>query len=126
MNHNANFASQSNTQSIGYKQLVETIAALSTDLVEMTDRADGLDPAEEHTISVAEYAAELIKLGKEVTQRDRIRLGQVGGAQGTLAGRPPVVVERIVSAKFGLRKKVMVKLHARTSLDRGAHVIGLI
>ena len=55
---NTNSYTSQATQSLGYKQLVETIAALSSDLVEMTVRADGLDPSEDHTMSVAEYVDE--------------------------------------------------------------------
>ena len=107
------------------KQLIETIAAMSYDLAEKNEQALGLDPLATHCLSVAEYADGLVQKGIKITLGDRIRMGQAAGIQGTLAGRPAVLVERVVNTKCGLRKKVMVKLHAPESLVRAATALGL-
>ena len=108
------------------KQLIEAIASLSTDLAAKNIQAEGMDPTDEHCLSVSDYSADLIRKGIKLTQGDRIRLGQAAAMQGHLAGRPAVVVERVVDLRCGLRKRVMVKLHAPASLNRAASCIGLI
>lgn len=126
INTSSAFSSTQSTLLITNKQLIEAIASMSTDLAAKNIQAEGLDPADEHCLSVSDYADDLIRRGIKLTQGDRIRLGQAAAMQGHLAGRLAVVVERVVNLKCGLRKKVLVKLHAPTSLNRAATCIGLI
>ena len=111
---------------ITYKQLVETIALVTTELVVMTDRAIGLDPTLDHMMSTAEFCDILKEQGVKITQRERIQIGTSASAQARLAKRPQVVVERIFETSCGLRKKIKVLLHAQESMARAADALGLI